>query len=483
MSDAPRSRKANLDSWISDKPNPAGYYEAKVWMGTKGDGSPDRRHVQRKTLAAARKRVKELEAQRNAGRGAKAGKPPTVRVMLERHLTTVLPGRGRAPRTIADYWSKCRNDIFPRWGGQRIDRLLPDQVEDGLAEMMAAGHKPSHVRKVHAILSSAYQDQVKNGIVGRNPLEHVKAPPADEPDVTALTQAQAQNIAAIAMSRPNGVRWSVGLATGLRQGEALALRWSYIDLGTGWMRIWHQLQRLTWEHGCADDAVREMQKQGKMKEEIAAAARKIEHGCAAGHCKKKACPRNCQHTRACPPPCPKDCTGHARLCPDRKLPAGSVQLSGGLALRPIKEKRRKRVKLPKELLPALKAHRDAQYLRRLTADDEWEENDLVFTQWNGRPVDPRRDWGEWQSILEAAGMPPRRLHIMRHTAATIMLERGVAIAVVMQALGHSDIRITSRYSHASEGLLEDAADRVGGLYAFDNETITGTKSGPAGQDH
>ena len=36
------TRKANLDSWISEKPNPAGYYEAKVWMGTKANGKIDR---------------------------------------------------------------------------------------------------------------------------------------------------------------------------------------------------------------------------------------------------------------------------------------------------------------------------------------------------------------------------------------------------------------------------------------------------------
>ena len=359
-------RKANLDSWISEKPNPAGYFEAKVWMGTKGDGAPDRRHVQRKTLKAVRERVKELEKQRDAGHVTRAGKPPTVRQMLERHLTTVLPSRGRAPRTIADYWSKCRNDIFPRWGAQRIDRLRPDQVVDGLAEMMAEGHAASHVRKVHAILSSAYQDQVKNGLVARNPLEHVEAPAAAEPDITALTQAQAQNIAAIAMGRPNGVRWSVGLATGLRQGEALGLRWSFIDLETGWMRIWYQLQRLTWEHGCADARVKEMQKAGEPKDEIAVAAKKKEHECAARHCKARPCPRACKrHTRACPPPCPRSCTDHARLCPDRKHPSGTIPLSGGLVLRQIKEKRRKRVKLPRELLPALRAHRDAQYLRRL----------------------------------------------------------------------------------------------------------------------
>lgn len=461
------TRKANLDSWISEKPNLAGYYEAKVWMGTKGDGSPDRRHVQRRKLADVRARVKELERQRDAGHAAKSGKPPTVRVMLERHLTTVLPSRGRAPRTIADYWSKCRNDIFPRWGGQRIDRLLPEQVEDGLAEMMTAGHAASHVRKVHAILSSAYAEQVARGNVARNPLEHVNPPPPDEPDITALTQDQARNIAAVAIGRPNGVRWSVGLATGLRQGEALGLRWSFVDLETGWMRIWYQIQRLTWEHGCGDKVkgLEVMTKDDAGKARLGA-----QHACAVRHCKKKACPKACRrHTRACPPPCPAGCTDHARHCPDRKLPRGCVQVSGALVLRPIKEKRRKRVRLPRELLPALKAHRDAQYLRRLTADAEWEEHDLVFCQWNGRPVDPRRDWGEWTAILSDAGLPHHRLHAMRHTAATIMLEKGIELAVVKETLGHSDIRITDLYSHASDAVHEDAADRMGDLFAFDND--------------
>jgi integrase len=447
------TRKANLDSWISDKPNPAGYYEAKVSMGTKANGKVDRRHVQRKTLAAVRKRVKELERQRDAGLTAKAGKAPTVREMLERHLTIVLPSRDRAPRTIADYWSKCRNDIFPRWGGQRIDRLLPEHVEDGLAEMLADGHAASHVRKVHAILSSAYKDQVKRGNVARNPLEHVTAPSAAQPDISALTQAQASHVAAVARSRPNGVRWAVGLATGLRQGEALGLRWQYVDLETGWMRIWYQIQRLTFEHGCADP-----------------------RECARKHCKTKPCPPRCrQHTRPCPPPCPKDCTGHARDCPKPKR--------GGLTFREIKEKRRKRVRLPRELLHALKDHRDAQYLQRLTADAEWEENDLVFCQWNGKPIDPRRDWGEWCAILTEAGLPHHRLHAMRHTAATIMLEKGIALAVVQATLGHSDIRVTGRYSHPSEELHEDAADRMGELFQNGNEKVTGTKTGPTPQDH
>lgn len=50
---------------------------------------------------------------------------------------------------------------------------------------------------------------------------------------------------------------------------------------------------------------------------------------------------------------------------------------------------------------------------------------------------------------------------MRHSAATIMLELGVALAVVQEILGHSDIRITRGYSHVSSRLAEDATERIG----------------------
>src|ERR1700730_18735492 len=78
MSDVPRTRRGNLESWISSEPNPRGYYEAKVWMGTKASGQPDRRHVQRKTLAAVRKRGRELERMRDTGMAGRPGEAPTA---------------------------------------------------------------------------------------------------------------------------------------------------------------------------------------------------------------------------------------------------------------------------------------------------------------------------------------------------------------------------------------------------------------------
>lgn len=109
----------------------------------------------------------------------------------------------------------------------------------------------------------------------------------------------------------------------------------------------------------------------------------------------------------------------------------------------------------------LREHRDAQVLQALTADREWQENDLVFCQWNGRAIDPRADWGEWISILEEAKVPRRTVHAMRHSAATIALESGIALPVVQEMLGHPDIRVTRRYSHVGKPLAQDASRQLG----------------------
>jgi integrase len=445
-----RTRKGNLESTISETPNAAGLYEAKVWMGTKADGKPDRRHIQRKSLASVRRRVRELEKERDAGRVTRAGKVPTVREMLDRHLEVVLPSRGRAPTTISSYRSLCEHGIYPRWGGQRADRLLPEHVEDGLAAMLRDGLAPASVRKIYAVLSSAYQLQVDRGNLIRNPCQHVEAPAAPEGEMPSLSQAEARKVILAAAERPNAARWTVGLGSGLRQGEALGLRWEYLNLDSGEMRIWWQLQRLVWDHGCAGGEL------AGVTDEKARKARQaeIEHACAEPHCKTKPCPKKCsRHQRKCPPPCPAGCTRHARLCPHRK--------GGGLVLRPIKEKRHKTLWLAPEFTAILREHRNAQFLQRVTADAEWEDGDLVFCQWNGRPVDPRRDWAEWCAILLAAGLPRRRVHAMRHSAATFALQEGVALPVVQEMLGHSDIRITRKYTHVGKPLAQDASSRMG----------------------
>lgn len=476
------TRKDNLESWISETPNARGYFEAFVWMGTKPDGKPDRRHVQQRTLTGVRRRVRELEKARDAGMVNKPGRVPTVEQMLTRHLKVVLPQRGRAPRTIDDYLSKCRNDIFPRWGGQRIDRLLPEQIEDGYAEMLADGHAPGHVRKVHAILSSAYEIAVQRGHVARNPCKLVEPPRIGQPELPSLTRTQVKAVLGIAQERRNSARWSVGLACGLRQGEALGLRWDYLvgqclacertfPAVECWAqrdgircpvcsaecvieaRVWTQLQRLKWRHGCEDP-----------------------HACGFGGDvnPQTGKPRPAVHRSPCPRPCPKvrpsgrkhvcvkagdpevcpaGCIGHASTCPART--------GGGLVTREVKERRRKTIPVPPELAAMLRAHWIAQRAERLAAANIWEDNDLVFCHPDGRPIDPRDDWEEWAAILQAAGVPHHGVHAARHSAATMLIDEGVALTVVQEMLGHADIRTTRGYVHTASPVARDAAARMG----------------------
>jgi site-specific recombinase XerD len=65
---------------------------------------------------------------------------------------------------------------------------------------------------------------------------------------------------------------------------------------------------------------------------------------------------------------------------------------------------------------------------------------------------------------------------MRHSAATLALDEGVALAVVQELLGHSDIRVTRGYTHVSSLLAQDAAARVGrALFGGESATKTATK--------
>ena len=104
-----------------------------------------------------------------------------------------------------------------------------------------------------------------------------------------------------------------------------------------------------------------------------------------------------------------------------------------------------------------------------------EEHDVVFARENGRPIDPKADWQEWSDILADAGIPHTGTHTMRHSAATIALDEGVALAVVQEMLGHSDIRVTRGYTHVSSLLDQDAAARLGRALFGETATKTATK--------
>lgn len=108
----------------------------------------------------------------------------------------------------------------------------------------------------------------------------------------------------------------------------------------------------------------------------------------------------------------------------------------------------------------MRKHHRAQVRERLAAGELWEDHGLVFCQPNGRPIDPRQDWAEWRSILREAVIEDAGTHVTRVSAATMLLELGVDIAVVQEVLGHSDVRTTRGYTQVKVGLTSRAAKRM-----------------------
>ncbi len=85
----------------------------------------------------------------------------------------------------------------------------------------------------------------------------------------------------------------------------------------------------------------------------------------------------------------------------------------------------------------------------------------MFAGPDDSPGRPEADRDAWARLLSAAGVPYRRLHDARHTAATLLVVQGVAPAVAMTLLGHTDLGVTRRYQHVVDELRRDAAERMG----------------------
>jgi integrase len=135
------------------------------------------------------------------------------------------------------------------------------------------------------------------------------------------------------------------------------------------------------------------------------------------------------------------------------------QREAGLVFEEPKTARSRRsIRLSQRAIEALRTHRDRQTFERSGAGGEWIAHDLVFCDATGKPLDPSYQTAIFKKAVEAAGIPAIRFHDMRHTAATMLLSRGVHVKVVSDMLGHATIVLTlDTYSHVIPAMQGDAA--------------------------
>lgn len=131
-------------------------------------------------------------------------------------------------------------------------------------------------------------------------------------------------------------------------------------------------------------------------------------------------------------------------------------------LEPKSQKGRRTVSLPLFAITGLRAHRTRQLQDRLLAGADWrgEDWDLVFCTTRGTPIESTNLLRDFKKLLKRANLPDMRFHDLRHSAATLLLVKGVAERVVMEILGHSQLSQTMRYSHVIPQMQQEAARKL-----------------------
>lgn len=131
---------------------------------------------------------------------------------------------------------------------------------------------------------------------------------------------------------------------------------------------------------------------------------------------------------------------------------------------PKTAKGRRTVALDATTVAALRRHRTHQLEERLALGELWQETGLVFTHEHGGAVNPRLFSSWFTQRARAAGLPPIRLHDLRHSYATAALAAGVPTKIVSERLGHVSIAITlDTYSHVLPNMQEEAAEQIARL--------------------
>jgi len=122
---------------------------------------------------------------------------------------------------------------------------------------------------------------------------------------------------------------------------------------------------------------------------------------------------------------------------------------------------RRAVNLPATMITALKAHKTRQASDRLALGEVWQPTGYIFTTSIGTPIDPRNLNREFKVICRKAGLGDWHPHELRHSAASLMLARGVKLQVVSEVLGHASIRMTADvYGHILSPDRQAAADAM-----------------------
>src|SRR5947207_9423058 len=153
----------------------------------------------------------------------------TTAQALTQWLEQVAKPRVR-PSTFQRYSGLVEKHLVPTIGSIALEKLTPRDVQAMLNAKARAGMAPRGIHHLRAVLRTALNQAVRWGDVPRNVAALTDAPRCERKEPVVLDADQAAQLLAAAAGERSHALYAVALAMGLRQGEALGLRWQDVDL-------------------------------------------------------------------------------------------------------------------------------------------------------------------------------------------------------------------------------------------------------------
>jgi len=220
-----------------------GRWEARVDLGYL-EGRRRRKALYGATQREVREKLTQTLRDKELG-VLRTGPTQTIEQFLETWLISCV-GSIR-PKTARTYEQLVRVHLVPGLGRYRLDRLSPEHVSAFLNSKLRQGLSPQTVAHLRSVLRTALNRAARWGLVGRNVAALTDPPHVRRHEYRVLDQAGARRFLDAVSNHRLQALFTVAVALGLRQGEALGLRWEDVDLDRRELRVTVALQRIDGE--------------------------------------------------------------------------------------------------------------------------------------------------------------------------------------------------------------------------------------------
>jgi len=292
------------------------------------------------------------------------------------------------PSTLRSYTEHVELHLIPHLGRVRLGELTGRQVADMFRELAATNNRwgrpptPATLHRIRATLRGALNAAIREGLLRDNPARHIELPSPRRPHAEVWTDHR------VAAWREHGERSAVAVWTVQQLAAFFALVADDRSYALWWLIALRGLRRgeaagLRWIDVDLDARIMVIGQQ------------RIAYG----------------HTVAVGPP---------KTASSRRV-----------------------IALDKVTARLLRTHLRRQRAERQAAGGTWQDSGYVFTTPDGAPLHP--DWltRRFHRLVELSGLPPVRLHDLRHGAATLAHAAGADLKTVQELLGHASIVLTA----------------------------------------